>query len=85
VWPALVVGSDPRADIAVLKIPATKLTPVKFADESTFHRGQWTIALGNPFGLAVDGQSCMSVGVDLGAGPVVAKTGGQGRPALFAH
>jgi serine protease Do len=63
VWPALVVGSDPRADVAVLKIPAAKLTPVKFADESTFHRGQWTIALGNPFGLAVDGQSCMSVGV----------------------
>jgi serine protease Do len=63
VWPALVVGSDPRADVAVLKIPAAGLAAVKFAEPGAVRRGQWTIALGNPYGLAVDGQSCMSVGV----------------------
>jgi serine protease Do len=63
VWPAVITGTDPRTDVAVLKIPATGLTPVKFAAGGNVHRGQWTIALGNPYGLAVDGQSCMSVGV----------------------
>jgi S1-C subfamily serine protease len=63
VWPALVVGSDPRADLAVLKIPASNLTPAKLGRKTEFRRGEWTIAMGNPYGLAVDGQSCMSVGV----------------------
>jgi serine protease Do len=63
VWPAVITGTDPRTDLAVLKIPAGGLSPVKFAAGDNLHRGQWTIALGNPFGLAVDGQSCMSVGV----------------------
>jgi serine protease Do len=63
VWPAVVVGSDPRADLAVLKIPASHLTPVKFAADEEHQRGEWTIALGNPYGLATDGEPSMSVGV----------------------
>ena len=63
VLPAVVVGSDPRADLAVLKIPATKLPTVQLQVDQTFERGQWTIALGNPYGLSTDGQLCMSVGV----------------------
>jgi len=70
VWPALVAGSDPRADLAALKIPATGLKPVSFATDAegkpsaaAVRRGEWSIALGNPYGLAIDGQSCMSVGV----------------------
>ena len=63
VWPAVIVGSDPRADLAVLKIPASGLTPVQFATDQPHPRGQWTIALGNPYGLSTDGDPCMSVGV----------------------
>ena len=63
VYPAIVVGSDPRADLAVLKIPATNLTPVRWADPGTVRRGEWTIALGNPYGLAALGEMAMSVGV----------------------
>lgn len=62
VYPAVVIGSDPRADLAVLKIPATGLKPVTFASGNV-RRGQWTIALGNPYGLAMAGEMCMSVGV----------------------
>ena len=61
VYPAIVVGSDPRMDLAVLKVPAN-LPPVKFAADPV-RRGQWTIALGNPYGLATAGEMCMSVGV----------------------
>src|SRR4051794_961886 len=63
VYPAMIVGSDPRADLAVLKIPTNKLPAVKWADPSKLKRGQWTIAIGNPYGLAAEGEMCMSVGV----------------------
>ena len=63
VYPAIVVGSDPRSDLAVLKIPADKLKPVKFAQVGQIRRGEWTITLGNPFGLAGFGEMSMSVGV----------------------
>lgn len=63
VYPAIVVGSDPRADLAVLKVPATGMTPVRFAPTDSVRRGMWTIALGNPFGLAGVGQMSMSVGI----------------------
>jgi S1-C subfamily serine protease len=63
VWPAVVIGSDPRADIAVLKVPIGGLTPVKFAASGSVKRGDWTIALGNPIGLAASGRMSMSVGI----------------------
>jgi serine protease Do len=62
VYPAIVVGSDPRADLAMLKVPATGLPVVHFAKEPV-RRGQWAIALGNPYGYAGSGEMCMSVGV----------------------
>jgi S1-C subfamily serine protease len=63
VYPAVVVGSDPRADLAVLKVPAHGLRPVRFAPYNSVKRGQWAIAIGNPYGLATEGEQCMSVGV----------------------
>jgi S1-C subfamily serine protease len=60
--PAIVVGSDPRSDLAVLKVPA-QLPAVKFADGESSKRGQWTITLGNPIGLAGEGEMAISVGV----------------------
>jgi serine protease Do len=62
VYPAIVVGADPRADLAVLKIPATNLPTVTFAPGQS-RRGQWALTLGNPYGLAADGQMSLSVGV----------------------
>jgi serine protease Do len=62
VYPAIVVGTDPRADLAVLKIPATNLPVVRFAQNLT-RRGQWTLAIGNPYGLAAGGEMSVSVGV----------------------
>jgi S1-C subfamily serine protease len=62
VYPAIVVGSDPRSDLAVLKIPATKLPVAHFSDLAP-RRGQWTLALGNPYGLAGGGEMSLSVGV----------------------
>jgi serine protease Do len=63
VYPAFVVGTDPRSDLAVLKIPAHNLTAVKFHTGAEICRGQWSVAVGNPYGLADDGQMCVSVGI----------------------
>jgi serine protease Do len=63
VYPAIVVGSDPRSDLAVLKIPVVNLQTARFAAPGSVKRGEWTIALGNPYGLAGLGEMAMSVGV----------------------
>ncbi len=62
VYPAVVVGADPRADLAVLKIPAGHLPIVRF-NQIACTRGQWALTLGNPYGLATEGEMALSVGV----------------------
>jgi S1-C subfamily serine protease len=62
VYPAIVVGADPRADLAILKIPALNLPTVQFAS-CPCERGQWAVTLGNPYGLATEGNMALSVGV----------------------
>ncbi len=52
VYDAKVVGSDPKTDIAVIKINAREELPVAvLGDSSKLKVGQWAIAIGNPFGL----------------------------------
>lgn len=48
---AKVVGTDPRSDLAVLKIDATGLVPARMGDSSAIEVGDWVIAVGSPFGL----------------------------------
>jgi Do/DeqQ family serine protease len=48
-----IVGSDPKTDIAVLKIDAKSDLPVAVLGNSEkLEVGQWAIAIGNPFGLS---------------------------------
>jgi serine protease Do len=47
---ATVVGQDPNTDIAVLKIDATGLPAVSFANSDNVRVGEWALAIGNPFG-----------------------------------
>jgi serine protease DegQ len=49
--PAHVVGADPETDLAVLKIDATNLPAISFAQPDTLHVGDWVLAVGNPFGV----------------------------------
>jgi len=51
-YPAKLVGSDQKTDIAVLKITSKSPLPfVRFGDSSQSRVGDWIIAIGNPFGL----------------------------------
>lgn len=56
---ASVVGSDPRTDIAVLKLPDGNYPAATMGDSDNIEVGEWVVAIGNPFGL---GQS-VTVGV----------------------
>jgi serine protease DegQ len=49
--PARVVGTDPETDLAVLKISATALPAITFAESDTLKIGDWVLAVGNPFGV----------------------------------
>ena len=48
---AQIVGSDPATDVAVLKIPAERLSSVGFGDSDQLKVGDLVVAIGNPFGL----------------------------------
>ncbi|MEO3989958.1 serine endoprotease DegP [Pseudocitrobacter cyperus] len=49
---AKIVGKDPRSDIALIQIQDPKnLTAIKMADSDALRVGDYTVAIGNPFGL----------------------------------
>lgn len=48
---AEVVGTDPESDLAVIKIDASDLPALTFADSDTIEVGDTVLAVGNPFGL----------------------------------
>jgi len=51
VYKARVIGTDPKTDLAIIKVDANKTFPhVKFADKPP-RVGDWVVAVGNPFGL----------------------------------
>ncbi len=48
---ATIVGNDPEADIAVIRIAAENLTALSWADSDKLRVGDFVVAIGNPFGL----------------------------------
>jgi serine protease Do/serine protease DegQ len=48
---AEVTGVDPESDIAVIRIPAERLTALPLADSDDLRVGDFVVAIGNPFGL----------------------------------
>jgi len=50
-YKAEVIGSDPRTDVALLKVDAEGLPIVKIGDSDQLKVGSWVLAIGAPFGL----------------------------------
>jgi serine protease Do len=48
---ARIIGSDRRTDVAVVKVDATGLPPVRIGDVNRVRVGEWVMAIGSPFGL----------------------------------
>ncbi|HTR12809.1 MAG TPA: Do family serine endopeptidase [Roseiarcus sp.] len=69
--PARVVGTDPKTDLALLKVKEGSNYPfVTFASQAP-RVGDWVVAIGNPFGLGgtVTAGIVSARGRDIGAGP----------------
>lgn len=48
---AKIIGVDTTTDVALLKIAATNLSPVKIGNPNNLKPGNWVVAIGSPFGL----------------------------------
>jgi len=88
---AKLIGSDPRTDLALVKISENRKFPtVKFASEQA-RVGDWVLAVGNPFGLGgtVTAGIVSARGRDIGSGPydylqidAAVNRGNSGGPAF---
>ncbi len=50
-YKAKIIGTDPRTDVALIKIDAKGLAPLTIGDSTKLKKGQWVLAIGSPFGL----------------------------------
>ena len=71
-YSAALIGTDPKTDLALLKVDSAAPTPyVAFAEDDNLRVGDWVVAVGNPFGLGgtVTSGIVSGRGRDIGAGP----------------
>ena len=63
-----VVGTDPKTDLALVKVVSSKSLPAaQLGDSDQLQVGEWVMAIGNPFGL----EATVTVGVLSGKGRVI--------------
>ncbi len=63
-YEAEVLGEDELADLALLRINADKAFPtVEFGNSDSVLVGEWSLAVGNPFGLFESAKPSVTVGV----------------------
>ncbi len=48
---AKIIGSDPRSDIALLKLDSEDLPVLEMGKSKTLKPGEWVVAIGSPFGF----------------------------------
>ena len=49
-YDATVIGTDPATDVALIKIDASGLPTLQFADSDKLRLGEWVLAIGSPLG-----------------------------------
>lgn len=73
-YEATIIGTDPKTDIALLKIePDEELPYVTFGDSDNAKIGEWVLAVGNPFNLT----STVTAGIISAKSRNIAPTGGS--------
>ena len=70
-YTAKVIGSDPRTDLALIKVEGRNDFPFAKLADTQPRIGDWVLAVGNPFGLGgtVTAGIVSARGRDIGAGP----------------
>lgn len=73
---AILIGRDPNTDLAVIKVIEPGIfTYVEFGSSARMRRGDWVVALGNPFGLGGTATS--------GIVSAIGKPGDRGRSSTY--
>jgi serine protease Do len=69
-YTAKIIGTDPKTDLALIKVDAQGFPYVSFADQVS-RVGDWVVAIGNPFGLGgtVTAGIVSAEGRDIDSGP----------------
>ena len=60
-YPATVIGTDPATDVALIKIEASGLPTITFADSDKLRLGEWVLAIGSPLGAEL--RSTITAGI----------------------
>ncbi len=71
-YPAKIIGKDSETDLALIKIEVDRDLPtLRFGDSDNIQKGDWVLAIGNPFGLdhTVTAGIVSAKGRVIGAGP----------------
>jgi serine protease Do len=70
-YDAKIIGADPMTDLALIKIEAKHLKPLKFGSSEKAVVGTWVVAIGSPFGLeqTVTAGIISAKGRIIGSGP----------------
>ena len=70
-YTAKVIGTDPRTDLALIKVDGRSDFPFAKLSEGKARIGDWVLAVGNPFGLGgtVTAGIVSASGRDIGSGP----------------
>jgi serine protease Do len=71
IYTAKVIGTDPRTDVALIKVDGGSDFPFAKLSEGKARIGDWVLAVGNPFGLGgtVTAGIVSASGRDIGSGP----------------
>lgn len=72
-YEAKIIGTDPSADLAIIKIEAKNLPAIKRGSAKDLQVGEWVIAVGNPFNLT----STVTAGIVSAKGRNIELLGGQ--------
>jgi S1-C subfamily serine protease len=67
-YPARIVGADERSGLAVLAVQGSGLPAIALGDAKRLRKGEFVVALGNPYGIAADGQASASFGIVANVG-----------------
>ena len=78
-YDAVVVGTDPATDVALLKVDANGLPTISFGDSDKLRLGEWVIAIGSPYNL----RSTITAGIVSAKGRSMPNTSGEFRIESF--